>query len=67
MVSHTHTTTTSTVYVVTIPVAALSTVFIGVIPFAGYQGDSYLSPLYYFVPVNISFSPDTAMHLLSVE
>jgi len=32
MVSHTHTTTTSTIYVVTIPVAALSTVLIGVIP-----------------------------------
>ena len=33
MVSHTHTTTISTVYMVTIPVAALSTVLIGVIPF----------------------------------
>ena len=65
MVSNAHTTTTSTVYKVTIPVAALSMVFVGVIPFAGYQGDSCLSHI--LVAVNISLSSNSAMHLLSVE
>jgi len=64
MVSNAHTTTTSTVYKVTIPVAALSMVFVGMIPFAGYQGDSCLSHV--FVAVNISLSPNSAMHVLSV-
>ena len=64
MVSNAHTTTASTVYKVTIPVAALSMVFVGVIPFAGYQGDSCLSHI--FVAVNISLSSNSAMHLLSV-
>jgi len=48
-------------YVVTFPVAALSMVFVGVIPIAGYQGDSCLSHI--LVAVNIS---NSAMHLLSV-
>jgi len=64
MVSNAHTTTTSTVYKVTIPVSALSIVFVGVIPFAGYQGNSCLSHI--FVAVNISLSSSSAMHLLSV-
>ena len=44
MVSHTHTTTTSTI----IPLAALSVVLIRVIPSFWYQGDSYLSHLHLF-------------------
>ena len=63
MVSYTYTTTTSTVYMVTIPVASLSPVFVGVICFVGYQGDSCLSHI--LVPVNISFPSNSAMHLLS--
>jgi len=65
MVSNAHTTTISTVYKVTIPVSALSTVFVGVIPFAWYQGDSCLSHI--LVAVNISLSSNSTMHLLSVE
>ena len=65
MVSHTHTTTTSTVHRVTIPVAALSTVLTGVIPFCWISRAFLPFPLI-FVPVNISFSSNFAMHLFSV-
>jgi len=65
MVSHTHTTTTSTVHRVTIPVAALSTVLTGVTPSCWIsKGIPHLSHI--FVPVNISFSSNFAMHLFSV-
>ena len=65
MVSYTHTTTTSTVYVVTIPVAALSTVLVsdpllldikGVLAFHTYLFQSIL----------FSFCSSSAMHLLSI-
>jgi len=62
MVSHTHTTTTSTMYVVTIPVADLCVVLIGVSPFCWIsRGDSHLSQLYLFQLIFHS-----AMQLLSV-
>ena len=51
MVSHTHTTTTSTIYMVTISVAAQVTVLIGVIPFC-WISRGFLPFTLTFVPVN---------------
>jgi len=60
MVGPTHTTTTSRV---TVPVAALNIVLIGVTPFVGYQRGF---PPFTLIPVNISLSSISVIHLLSV-